>query len=181
MYLPIRLVWNLQMALGQKIAVIALFASGFICIAFATLRIVQICTMTGNSSAPSPTWLALWTITESSIAICIGCGPTFAVLYQSSRTPSVLYDTRGFVRHDQSRPVTKGGPLDTIIMNSVTVGTSQKRASRRDLYWDDPRSSQEELAQESRGIMVTTTLQQDHRHATSTEGVSWETMGGHSV
>ncbi|KAF2623580.1 hypothetical protein BU25DRAFT_478056 [Macroventuria anomochaeta] len=165
MLLPIRLVWNLQVPRGQKIAIIALFASGFICIAFATLRVVQIGRQTGDTNTPNPTWLALWTIIETSIAICIGCCPAFAVLYRTARTSRVSYDTHGYYRHTQSRSGGSQLRPDIIRMNTVNVGAVRSRMSRKDPYWDDTRSSQEALAADNKGIMVTTTLHQDHEHS----------------
>jgi hypothetical protein len=153
------------MARGQKIAVIALFASGIVCMAFATLRVVQIGIKSENSTAPSPTWLALWTIVENAIAICIGCCPAFAILYRSSHTPHVSYDTNGYVRHNQSRSGTNGNRHETIKMNSISIGAGRKKAPTHGAYWDDTRSSQEELATENKTIMVTTVLQQENRHS----------------
>jgi hypothetical protein len=162
MLLPIRLVWNLQMARAQKIAVVALFSSGFVVVTFATLRVVQVGIKTGNSTSPSPTWLAFWTIIESAVAICIGCCPAFAVFYRNTHTPHVSYDTSGYVRHNQSRSGADPNYPDAIKMNAVAVSSSRKKVPRRDIYWDDTRSSQEELAADNKNIMVTTTLQQDN-------------------
>lgn len=169
MALPIRLVWNLQMARGQKVAVVALFASGFVCIAFATLRVIQIGMRTGNSASPSPTWLALWTIIENAIAVVIGCCPAFAILYRTSRTPHVSYDTHGYVRHGQSRSGASGRRGDAINMTTGTSGTARSKASRNDPYWDDTASSQEELAADTKGIRVTTTVQQDNRESSTSQ------------
>lgn len=163
MFLPIKLVWNLQVPRGQKIAIIGLFASGFVCIAFATLRVVQIGRQTGETNTPNPTWLALWTIIETSIAICIGCCPAFAVFYRTARTPHASYDTHGYYRHTQSRSGGSQLRPDAIKMNTVSIGAGRSRTSRIDPYWDDTRSSQEALAADSKGIVVTTTLHQDHQ------------------
>ncbi|KAF2201916.1 hypothetical protein GQ43DRAFT_337939, partial [Delitschia confertaspora ATCC 74209] len=81
MAFPIRLIWNLQMARVQKFSIIALFCTGFICILFAIIRVVQIGTKAGNSSTPSSSWLALWAVIECSIAVIIGCCPGFATLF----------------------------------------------------------------------------------------------------
>jgi hypothetical protein len=163
MFLPIRLVWSLQMRLGQKIAVMALFASGFICIAFATLRVVQTAVSSENNSTPNPTWLALWTVIEGGVALCIGCGPAFAVLYRSTQTRQSSFNTHGYFRHAPSRSGTDPSRQNTIKMNSVTISTGRTRFHRHGTYWDDTKSSQEELAAESKGITVTTTLEQNHR------------------
>jgi hypothetical protein len=166
MLLPIRLVWNLQMARGQKIAVIALFASGFVCIAFATIRVVQIGIRAGNDISPSPTWLALWTIIESAIAICIGCCPAFAVLYRTTRASNMAYDTDGYIRHDPSSSGANRSRTEAIKMEPMTTGAGRSRTIRTGLYWNDATSSQEKLAGETKGITVTTTLQQDSSHST---------------
>ncbi|KAF2745689.1 hypothetical protein M011DRAFT_426803 [Sporormia fimetaria CBS 119925] len=159
--LPIKLVWNLQLARGQKIAVIALFASGFVCIAFATLRVVQVGMQTGNATSPSPSWLALWTIIETSIAVCIGCGPAFAVLYRKVvGTTHASRDTSGYLRQGPSHSGTARSKSDAIKLTSVTIGASRSRASKNDMYWDGG-SSQEELAGGSKDIVVTTTVKQD--------------------
>ena len=163
MFLPIQLVWNLQVPRGQKIAIIALFASGFVCIAFATLRVVQIGRQTGDSRTPNPIWLALWTVIETSIAICIGCCPAFAVLYRAARHTHVSYDTYSYNRRTQSQSGASQLRPDIIRMNTVSVGAGRSRAHRKDPYWDDTRSSQEALASDNKGIMVTTTVHQDHQ------------------
>lgn len=165
MFLPIRLVWNLQVPQGQRIAIIALFGSGFVCIAFATLRVVQIGRQAGDKHNPNPVWLALWSVIETSIAVCIGCCPAFAVLYRATRRTNVSYDAQGYRKHDTSRSGASRLRPDVIKMNTVTIGKGHAQGSRRSLYWDDTRSSQEALATDNRGIMVTTTLHQDHEQS----------------
>jgi hypothetical protein len=127
MLFPIKLVWHVQMARGQKIAVIALFASGIVCIAFATIRVVQIGMRAGNHSSPSPTWLALWTIIESAIAICIGCCPAFAVLYRTTRAASTPHNTDGYIRHDHSRSGETWSRTDAMHMEAMTTGTGRSK------------------------------------------------------
>lgn len=65
MFLPIRLIWNLQMEKAKKIGCGLLFASGFVCILFSTIRIVQV-GQDGKPKSPDPKWLTLWTIVECS-------------------------------------------------------------------------------------------------------------------
>ncbi len=162
MILPIRVVWNLQVPRGQKIVIIALFASGFVCVAFATLRLVQIGRQSSDTNSPNPTWLALWTLIETSVAICIGCGPAFVILYRATRSTNASRDTNGYYRHTHSQ--SDGAKLrpDVLRMNTISVGTSRTRGSTKDPFWNDDRSSQEALATNDKGIMVTTTLHQDH-------------------
>ncbi|ETN43879.1 uncharacterized protein HMPREF1541_11010 [Cyphellophora europaea CBS 101466] len=75
MFLPIGLIWNLQRPTLQKVGMGVLFGIGWICIAMAIIRVVQIGSKAGNASTPSSSWLAFWAIIESAIAVIIGCGP----------------------------------------------------------------------------------------------------------
>lgn len=65
MFLPLRLVMPLKMPRNRKIGVGILFCSGFVCILFSTIRIVQITSRDGPKS-PDPKWLTMWTIIECS-------------------------------------------------------------------------------------------------------------------
>jgi hypothetical protein len=68
MFLPIRLTWNLQMPKAQKVGVFVLFGSGFVCIAFATLRVVRLgIDGRGKTTTPEPKWMLLWTVLECSM------------------------------------------------------------------------------------------------------------------
>jgi hypothetical protein len=70
MFLPIRLTWNLQMPKAQKAGIFVLFGSGFLCIASATLRVVQLGTDgRGKTTTPEPKWMLLWTVLECSIGM----------------------------------------------------------------------------------------------------------------
>jgi hypothetical protein len=52
----------------QKIGVFVLFGSGFICIAFATLRVVRLgIDGRGKTTTPEPKWMLLWTVLECSM------------------------------------------------------------------------------------------------------------------
>jgi hypothetical protein len=65
MFIPLRLTWNPRLPRKQKWGIIVLFGSGFICIAFATLRVVQLgVDGRGRATIPGPKWLLLWTVLE---------------------------------------------------------------------------------------------------------------------
>ena len=160
-FLPIRIVWSLQVRQWQRIAILALFASGIVCIAFATLRVIQIGRKAEDTETHNPIWLALWTVVEASIAICIGCCPGFPALFHTTRTPNASYNTFGYYRHTQSRSGDVRLRPDVISVNAVSVGAGQSRLSRIDPYWDDTRGSQEALAADNKSIVVTTMLHQD--------------------
>ena len=66
MFLPIGLIWKLQMPLSQKASIGGLFCMAWVCIAMATIRVREL----GAKSAaeqPRPTWLAFWGIIETAI------------------------------------------------------------------------------------------------------------------
>lgn len=65
MILPIRLIWNLQMKLRQKLSIGALFCFGWVCILISTIRVVQLGRSTDGT--PATSWLALWGTIEGSI------------------------------------------------------------------------------------------------------------------
>ncbi|KAF3032371.1 hypothetical protein E8E11_002939, partial [Didymella keratinophila] len=71
MALPISLTWNLQMPRSKKIGILTLFATGFICILFACLRVTQVAVNAAKPEADGqpldPTWLAIWGMVECSI------------------------------------------------------------------------------------------------------------------
>jgi hypothetical protein len=161
MILPIRISWNLQVRRRRKIAIIALFASGFVCIAFATLRAVQVGRQSRGDDDVDPIWLGLWSIIEGGVAICIGCCPAFAVFYRTTRTPRNTDDKRGFRVHTHRLDAEELHP-EVLQLNTVHIGVGRTRASKQSPHWDDSRSSQEILQVENKCITVTTTLHQDH-------------------
>jgi hypothetical protein len=161
MALPIKLVWGLQMARSQKVAIIALFASAIFCIAFATVRVVQVGVKAGNHTSPSPIWLALWTVIESAVAICIGCCPALTSIYHAANTRNASYDMHGYLRHNQEGARLDWHHIHTTGLTSIRMGPGHRRTSRSVMYRDGIVSSQEERARESKEIQVSTTLQQD--------------------
>lgn len=175
MFLPIRLIWNLQIAPLPKIGVGLLFATALVCILFSTIRIVQIGIRDGKPMTPEPKWLTLWTIIECSTgtvvttyptpdvaniwkAVIIGCCPQFATLGRKKMDSSNAYNAEGYIRQSASRPTTFG--RDDIRLKSMVTSGNQGEAAGG-AYWGDGHSSQEELAKNQEGIRVTTTLRQD--------------------
>ncbi|OAL38691.1 hypothetical protein AYO20_01897 [Fonsecaea nubica] len=141
MLLPLDLIWNLKMPRTQKASIGALFCLGFVCIVVATIRVKELGS-TVNNTQPSTTWLALWGIVESSIAVLIGCGPG---LYRKART---IYQTRhgsnpsrGYARYANSNSV-------RVQPQSIALENYQTKKSRTNITSNinDAASSQEELA-----------------------------------
>ena len=184
MALPIRLTWNLQMPRTKKVAIIVLFASGVVCIVIATLRVAQVAALEAYTDrlTINPTWLGIWNMIEcaigtSEIAICektkwfakfvsaviIGCCPGYAVLFNHFRSKRSTYDAHGYRKQPHSRSGERTG--DEIQLNTIGSAKTRSRDTRlgltsNELLWTDVHSSQEELAKNHDGIMVSTTFNQ---------------------
>ena len=161
MLLPIGLIRNLQIPLARKIQIGGLFALGILVIIASIIRVIQVgATTSAGNTTPSLTWLALWSIIESSVAIIVGCGPG---LYRKAKavysTTSVhAYNSRGYTKTTENRRVgTKGNtddeyglPLKTMSIDIVGPG--------------DVGGSEEELVgqETSGGIRVTRSVVVSH-------------------
>lgn len=132
MALPIRLIWHLQMPRTQKLGIIALFGIGTILITIATLRVVQIGSKAQSSSQPSASWLALWGTIECAIAVVIGCCPAFVSLIRNRVSPSVSYNTQGFVRQAEgtgsARGASSAGGPDSMKLKSIDASVTRSRS-----------------------------------------------------
>ncbi|KAJ4377189.1 hypothetical protein N0V83_000012 [Neocucurbitaria cava] len=153
MALPMRLIWNLQMPRTQKFGVIALFAIGTILITIATLRVVQIGSKAQSSSQPSASWLALWGIIECSIAIVIGCCPSFVSLIRNRVSPGVSYNTQGFVRQREQGAQTDSNSPDSVKLKSVHTSVTKSNASNSDLGFIEADGSQFQLVNGGRDLV----------------------------
>ncbi|KAH7371560.1 hypothetical protein BKA66DRAFT_423769 [Pyrenochaeta sp. MPI-SDFR-AT-0127] len=174
MFLPIRLIWNLQMARSRKIGCGLLFASGFVCILFSTIRIVQV-GGDGKPQSPDPKWLTMWTIIECSTAIIIGCCPVLASLIPKFSTSSrESEDGQGYVRQSANRSDGSAPPGSTpakapkskgIKLKSLISSKSRKTGTRNRSLFEDDNASQEELAKSrtgGTGIRITPQLRREH-------------------
>ncbi|ETN37487.1 uncharacterized protein HMPREF1541_07109 [Cyphellophora europaea CBS 101466] len=187
MFLPIKLIWNLQMPLSQKLSIGGLFALGFVCIAVATIRVKELGS-TVNNSQPSATWLALWGIVESSIAVIIGCGPGLyrkaKAIYKTHTSSAGGYNSRGYARYNS-----RGNEGDVLgsssrgndIPLSKTFRTTTASFGRSPRSHDDAASSQEELAApinlDGRGIMVTKSVTVGVQEENAESMRSWDRGG----
>ncbi|KAF2114826.1 hypothetical protein BDV96DRAFT_494291 [Lophiotrema nucula] len=155
MFLPFRMTWNLQMPRTEKLGVFVLFGTGWVCILFATLRVVQVGVKDGVPKTPDPKWLQMWTVIETSMAVIIGCLPAFAVVIRNRfGTKKGSYDSRGYVKRS----------TDVIKMKSVGSGSSGLR-TKDDELWPEAHGSQEALAHDAGHITVTTTIHQNDIYA----------------
>ncbi|KAF1350458.1 hypothetical protein EJ07DRAFT_139116 [Lizonia empirigonia] len=158
MFLPMKLTWNLMMPRSQKFGVRVLFGTGFVCILFATIRVVQIGSKTdGGSTQPDPAWLMLWTMLESSVAVIIACCPAFAALgmYRTAKDVQLRrsHDPRGYLKQESNG-------LDELRSDvKLQMLVTAEHGSRHNVDWPEDRGSQDGLARRWRDIRVTTTFQ----------------------
>lgn len=183
MFLPIGLIWNLQRPKLQKIGMGVLFGIGWICIAMAIIRVVSIGSKAGNSSTPSSSWLALWAIIESAIAVIIGCGPGLystakevhttrkAGTYGSSGVGKgntrYAYESDGYRRQRSESDKQGGKDTELVDMASVVSGSTHQHGHTRtqpsmdvmDYGRRDAASSQERLTVPTGQIQVKHTVE----------------------
>ncbi|KAH7079611.1 hypothetical protein FB567DRAFT_501810 [Paraphoma chrysanthemicola] len=156
MFLPIRLTWNLQMPKAKKVGIVILFGSGFICIAFATLRVVQLgFDGRGRTTTPEPKWMLLWTILECSMAIIIGCSPAFAVFIRRSiaKSKTTSHNAHGYTK----QPTSEDLPL-----RHIATSPLRPKPANVELCWDNTHSSEEDLAKSASSIVISSN---GHRHS----------------
>ncbi|CAN9121313.1 unnamed protein product [Alternaria alternata] len=170
MFLPIRLIWNLQMEKPKKIGCGLLFASGLVCILFSTIRIVQV-GQDGKPRSPDPKWLTMWTIIECSTAVIIGCCPVLASVVPKRRTrPSdtVSYDTQGYIRQSPNRSG-EGAPRSHGLRNILGSKNREKSSEKNSGNISISRTgheSEEELPPrrtEGAGILITDEIREQYR------------------
>ncbi|KAF7713391.1 Uncharacterized protein PECH_001331 [Penicillium ucsense] len=160
MALPIRLIWHLKMQLKQKLSIGGLFCFGWICIIIATIRVVQLGSRSNGASngQPAPSWLALWGIIESAIAVMIGCCPGLYRVVKSVISPSKPSYAYGSYNNAHGRrmsgmPSHKSGSRNIAMTNlSGKETTFQTTSAYRS---SSPSSSQEHLARgHGRGVIL---------------------------
>lgn len=144
MFLPLRLVWNLQMPTLQKIGVCLLFSSGILCIVFATIRVVNIGAEGGNHLDPKRT--ALWSVLETAIAIIVGCCPAFVALIRGRKpVQTQSHSAQRYTRRSGNRSsrydAEKGIKLRSLVSSESRVTLSGTKA-----HWEHKSDSREELA-----------------------------------
>ena len=77
MAMPLKLLYNVQISLRQKLALSGVFSLGMVIVIFSIIRAVQVTT-----TARSDTFLlAFWGVLESTVAVIVGCLPPFKSLF----------------------------------------------------------------------------------------------------
>ncbi|EUC41051.1 hypothetical protein COCMIDRAFT_107241 [Bipolaris oryzae ATCC 44560] len=138
MFLPLFLTWKLQMPRKRKIGIFILFGSGFVCIAFSTIRVIQLgVDRRGKATMPELDWLLLWDVVECAMAVIIGCSPAFTGLIRKKivTIPGPAYDRQGYIKQE----------FDKVEMEIMAGSASQQGHVVRDPYEEYFNNSQEEL------------------------------------
>ncbi|KAI9697983.1 MAG: hypothetical protein M1836_004336 [Candelina mexicana] len=90
MALPLRILTALRISIRQKLALAGIFCLGFVIIIFSIVRAVETSSSLTNSwslKESDPVWLALWSILEASVAVCVSSLPTMRLFFTKT-TPS---------------------------------------------------------------------------------------------
>jgi hypothetical protein len=161
MALPIRLIWNLRMPRTQKYGVVGLFCIGLVLIIAATLRVAQVGGKARSSSTPSSSWLALWGVIECTIAVIIGCCPTFVTLIRNHTTPAVSYNTQGFVRQKEDGNSASNDVKLGSMLTGSNANSSNKSTVSKERGWEEVDGSQFELVSGPRNRDVVEELEEE--------------------
>jgi hypothetical protein len=82
----------------------------------------------------------------------IACSPAFASFIRKHMdTKKASYNAQGYLKQG----------TDEIRMKGIVSSSGRRNRDAADIYWEDTHSSQEELANNSGGIMVKTTVHQN--------------------
>lgn len=77
MAMPLKLLYNVQISLRQKLALSGVFSMGMVIVIFSIIRAVQVTTTARNDTF----LLAFWGVLESTVAVIVGCLPPFKSLF----------------------------------------------------------------------------------------------------
>ncbi|KAE9363007.1 hypothetical protein N431DRAFT_390519 [Stipitochalara longipes BDJ] len=90
MGIPVQILYTLQISKVQKFSVGVVFTVGIITMIVAIIRVISLDSSKKNGDV-SPTWLILFAVIEGTVALIVGCLPSFAIFIrgrvEASRTP----------------------------------------------------------------------------------------------
>ncbi|KAL1959379.1 hypothetical protein VTO42DRAFT_2182 [Malbranchea cinnamomea] len=148
MFLPMRLIWKLQMSIQRKIAVGAMFSVGSFVIVAAIVRLVQIDKKTGSLN-PNSQWLTLWGTVEATTAMIVGCLPTFRFFRKTSSSTQQGYSRSGGWYGSRTAKSANQIPLHD-------YSTSSNHRHVTAVYGGPDTSSSRESLAPKMGVLVTT-------------------------
>ncbi|KAF3388275.1 hypothetical protein DPV78_012285 [Talaromyces pinophilus] len=127
MLLPWKLIWLLRLPFMEKVALGGVFGVGLVCVVMAIVRTVSVGMESRSDNTPSSSWLMLWGLIETAIAVVVGTLPAFAIFFRrrqhSRRYASYPNDTgerapRGSYRSGSDRIY---HPAQKIKLNAINV------------------------------------------------------------
>ncbi|KAF7531607.1 hypothetical protein G7054_g8692 [Neopestalotiopsis clavispora] len=136
--LPMPFLWNLKMALRNKISVTLVFSLGFITIAIMIWRIVDLVTKKDEDFVKNTPILALTTTLELWLCIIIACIPTLAPLFKTYISPMLSKMTG-------SQPSKNSGRRPMVTFGRSGASDRKRYANisgSQDLTYDDPEAGQ---------------------------------------
>ncbi|KAJ5124976.1 uncharacterized protein N7515_008801 [Penicillium bovifimosum] len=104
MSLPLRIIWQAKINMQQKIGLAILFCLGFVVVAAAIVRAIEI---TGKAYSDQAA-LAVWSVVESSISIIVGCLPPFRAIISKSNAIQSPYGSSGAKPSSNDRNASTG-------------------------------------------------------------------------
>ncbi|TWU71365.1 hypothetical protein ED733_000905 [Metarhizium rileyi] len=84
MLLPVHLLWNVQVRLGKKFALLALFSLSIITMAVAIARAADISDTQKFNEMPDSTYLWFWSSLQSLLRVVVSCAASFRQLFVAS-------------------------------------------------------------------------------------------------
>ncbi|KAE8415081.1 hypothetical protein BDV36DRAFT_311240 [Aspergillus pseudocaelatus] len=140
MGLPLRILWKAKITRQQKIGLGVVFCVGFIIIATAIVRAIEI---TGRAYSDQ-VGLAIWSIAESSISVIVGCLPPFkSFISRNSSTNQYPYGSSGYTGNRYDRSATSARKKRSLITTSLSEVPLplEDMKSYRDLGYDSHRQN----------------------------------------
>ncbi|EED12166.1 conserved hypothetical protein [Talaromyces stipitatus ATCC 10500] len=127
MLLPWKLIWLLRLPFMEKVALGGVFGVGLVCVIMAIVRTVSVGIESRSDNTPSSSWLMLWGLIETAIAVVVGTLPAFAIFFRRQQH-SRRYGSypNGSDQRDPTRSFRSGSdrayhPSQKIKLNTINV------------------------------------------------------------
>jgi hypothetical protein len=140
MALPISIVARVKVSKRQKFGLFAVLSLGVFIIGVAIARVIVTDT---KGVHPEISWLALWSVVESSVAVLVCCLASFKIMFgtQNASANSTPYHAQGYGTGRDNHEATSFHEGGAIVLTPVR---SARPAAARD-SWDCDSSSQVEI------------------------------------
>ncbi|KAJ5290906.1 hypothetical protein N7478_000157 [Penicillium angulare] len=167
LFLPMPLVWRLQISRSKKVSISAVFLlGGFVC-AIALYRITTLPLIDNNDITYSNTYAGIWTSIEGSVGVIVACLPSLMPIWHRLRGRSV-----GYAQYSrQSNPYATSSKGLRSTRSTGGGRFTDDEADRFDVFasgkWPVGSQSQERIVQTAVAYGEETYLPTDERNDTS--------------